>query len=484
MAEEPVNILLVDDEPRNLDVLEAVLQSSDCRLVRATSGEEALMALIREDFAAIVLDVHMPGMSGLEVAKLVKQRKRNQHIPILFLTAYYQEERDILRGYVAGAVDYLTKPIDAQILRSKVTVFVQLSRMTRALARVNDALFAEVLERQRAQEELRGSNDRLEARVQARTAELTQVNAELRRREETLDESRNAERRRREELEALMEAAPAAIWMTRDRECRCVTGNRAAYQMLRMPADADMMPWSGGAGPSHVEVYRGGARVEWSDLPMQVAARTGQPVLNQEFEFRFQDGTSTWAYGNASPLVDESGAVRGAVAVFTDISEQKQTEEALRAAKSEAEAASRAKDDFLAVLSHELRTPLNPALMIASEHERNPKLDPEIRAAFAAIREGIELEVGLIDDLLDLTRIAQRRIRLNVQPLDLHDLLRRTWDLVRMEAQSKNLQVVFLLNATNPWVQGDLVRLQQVFWNLFRNAARFTPAGGRVVQHG
>src|SRR6185295_3817969 len=128
-----VNILLVDDEPRNLDVLESSLESAEYNLVRALTAEEALMLLLEGDFAAIVLDIQMPRMNGIELANLIKQRRRTQHIPIIFLTAYFQEDKDVLQGYTSGAVDYLTKPINPQILRSKIAVFVDLFRKTRAL---------------------------------------------------------------------------------------------------------------------------------------------------------------------------------------------------------------------------------------------------------------------------------------------------------------------------------------------------------------
>jgi len=180
-ADLPIHLLLVDDQPRNLEVLEAILQAPEYRLVRATSGDEALLALMRDEFAAIVLDIQMPDMSGLELARLIKQRKRNQHIPILFLTAHYLEDTDVLDGYGAGAVDYLTKPIHPQILRSKVAVFVELFRTTRALARVNSALEIEIVHRRAAQEALHRANDQLEARVQQRTEELSRSEEQFRR---------------------------------------------------------------------------------------------------------------------------------------------------------------------------------------------------------------------------------------------------------------------------------------------------------------
>src|SRR3954468_124979 len=126
-------VLLVDDQVRNLDVLEAMLGDMDCGLVRATSAEEALLCVVRHDFAALVLDIKMPGMNGIELATLIKQRKRSHHVPILFLTAHSVNEEDVLRGYGAGAVDYLSKPINAEILRSKIGVFVELWCKTREL---------------------------------------------------------------------------------------------------------------------------------------------------------------------------------------------------------------------------------------------------------------------------------------------------------------------------------------------------------------
>src|SRR5262245_57922433 len=144
---EPINILLVDDEARNLDALEAILSSPDYRLLRARSADEALLALLQHDFAVIVLDIRMPDINGFELAQMIKQRKKNQHIPIIFLTAYLQDEKDVLEGYGAGAVDYLSKPLNPQILRSKVGVFVDLFRKTRELARLNEKMESEIEER-------------------------------------------------------------------------------------------------------------------------------------------------------------------------------------------------------------------------------------------------------------------------------------------------------------------------------------------------
>lgn len=175
----PINILLVDDEPKNLTALTTILDNSRYRLVCAQSADEALLFLVKEEFALIVLDIHMPGMSGFELAQLIKQRKKTASVPIIFLTAYYSEDQHELAGYETGAVDYLHKPINPSILRSKVGVFAELFMKTREIAAANQALVDEINERRRVQQELIVLNDELERRVEERSADLRQVAAEL-----------------------------------------------------------------------------------------------------------------------------------------------------------------------------------------------------------------------------------------------------------------------------------------------------------------
>ena len=174
-SDDAVPILLVDDQPANLDALEASLATTGCKFVLARSADAALLALLDQDFAAIVLDVMMPGMSGFELTTMIKRRERTRQVPILFLTARMLDQQDELRGYSAGAVDYLTKPLDPLILRAKIAVFVDLYRKRRALSRMNLELQRQIGERQKMSAELARVNADLEARVGERTAALAEV---------------------------------------------------------------------------------------------------------------------------------------------------------------------------------------------------------------------------------------------------------------------------------------------------------------------
>jgi PAS domain S-box-containing protein len=176
----PINILIVDDEPNNLTVLEALLADRSYRLVRAASAEEALLALIADEFALLILDINMPGMTGFELAQMIKTRKRNAHVPIIFLTAYYNEDQHVLEGYGTGAVDYLYKPVNAAALRSKVSVFAELHRKNRECGIANRFLLAEVANRRRIEKQLRNLNETLEQRVTERTNALRENETRLR----------------------------------------------------------------------------------------------------------------------------------------------------------------------------------------------------------------------------------------------------------------------------------------------------------------
>ncbi|HEY6228991.1 MAG TPA: ATP-binding protein [Verrucomicrobiae bacterium] len=164
-----VSILIVDDTPENLIAIEAVL-SDIGRLVKVTSGQEALRMLLKEEFAVILLDVNMPGMNGFETAALIRQRKNTEHVPIIFVTAISTTDTHMFKGYSLGAVDYIFTPVNAEVLRSKVSVFVELVRKSQAvklqakqLQEANEILRTEIDTRKKAEEALKESNEELEA---------------------------------------------------------------------------------------------------------------------------------------------------------------------------------------------------------------------------------------------------------------------------------------------------------------------------------
>jgi signal transduction histidine kinase len=355
--EQRVNILLVDDYPENLLALEATLGYLDQNIIKANSGREALKLLLNQDFAVILLDVHMPDMDGFETAALIREREKSQNIPIIFLTAMHKGEGQVFKGYSLGAVDYIFKPFEPEILKAKVSVFIELYKKTEEIKRQAELLQSKNQELDSTNRaivqlynEIEKKNDELEMRVQQRTSELARTNEEL--------FGEIAERKHAEEERT---------------------------QLL--------------------------------------------------------------------------------------ISEQK--------AREQAEAANRAKDEFLATVSHELRTPLTSILgwvrLLRSE-----EID---KAAFARGLETIERnaksQAKLIEDILDVSRIISGKLRIEVRPMDLVPIIEMAIDAVRPAAEAKAINIRTSLDAGG-LLRGDPNRLQQVVWNLLSNGVKFTPGGGEI----
>ncbi|HEY5297544.1 MAG TPA: PAS domain S-box protein [Verrucomicrobiae bacterium] len=214
----------------------------------------------------------------------------------------------------------------------------------------------------------------------------------------------------------------------------------------------------------------------------------GESMEHYETIRRKKDGTLINVSLTVSPVKDLHGKIIGASSIARDITERRHAEQKLeesfvreKAARQLAEAANRAKDDFLAALSHELRTPLNPVLLIASDSARDQELPPGVRTNFEIIRKNIELEARLIDDLLDMTRITCGKLTLNLQVLDARLILQDAIANVRSELNEKRLELMLNLKAKTHTIHGDAVRLQQVFWNVIKNAVKFTPGGGKII---
>jgi PAS domain S-box-containing protein len=453
-------VLIVDDQARNLDALEAMLASAECELVRATSADEALLCLLRNDFAAIVLDIRMPGMNGIELAKLIKQRKRSQHVPILFLTAHMVNDDDILRGYGVGAVDYLSKPVNAEILRSKIGVFVDAFRKTVALADLNQALRREVEQREKTQEALELANHELERRVRERTDALTRAHQGVRENEER--------------LRMALDVAQIAAW-----EWHLASGQMKwstdPEQLFKFP--------KGSFGPDlriartvHPE-DRG--RIEEATA---AALRTG----TYEIEYRAvrPDGGIAWITERGQRFSDQEG--ERIVGISRDVTAEReaaQERERLlkseRSARDEAVRHGRLKDEFLATLSHELRTPMNAVLGWLAILESGKPIR-EVHAALAVIRRNAEMQARLIEDLLDMNWLLSGNVRLDVGPIDVGALLQNTMQGLQPAADAKGIQLIASVDSMAGQILADSRRLQQVLWNLVHNAIKFTSKGGRV----
>lgn len=194
-----------------------------------------------------------------------------------------------------------------------------------------------------------------------------------------------------------------------------------------------------------------------------------------------RDGRRLWAEGAVTALEDENGRPGGFCKLVHDATEAYLAAEALRAAKEEADRANRSKDRFLAVLSHELRTPLAPITTAVHILERTAQVEERHRDLLPMIRRNVALEARLIDDLLDLTAISSGKVSLHKEKVDMHQLARAVAAMVDDAVREKNVSLELRLEAGCPWVDADQARMQQVLWNIIRNAVKFTPNGGRVT---
>jgi signal transduction histidine kinase/ActR/RegA family two-component response regulator len=202
---------------------------------------------------------------------------------------------------------------------------------------------------------------------------------------------------------------------------------------------------------------------------------------DHEHRIRGKNGLFFTILSRGIPIRDAAGVVRSWAGINLDISDRKRFITELRAAKEASEQASQAKDEFINVLSHELRTPLNPVLVAVQMLEHDQSLTADVRGWLSVIRRNVELEARLIDDLLDLTGILRGELVLHKEGRDVATLLKNVVDICRPEAQTKGLDIVTDLQATRTFAEVDPARLQQVFWNLLKNAIKFTQGGGRIT---
>jgi PAS domain S-box-containing protein len=272
------------------------------------------------------------------------------------------------------------------------------------------------------------------------------------------------------------------------------------YAIFLLDPEGRITHWNEGAArvKGYAEAEALGRHVSLFYPPEQVTAGVPERQLQEAAaQSRFHEenwrvrkgGERFWAEELIVPLRDEeSGALLGFAKICRDLSERKAAEderarllEAEQAARQAAEAADRAKDRFLAALSHELRTPLAPVQLALFNLQHEEQLSPAGRETVAMIGRNLEVERQLIDDLLDVSRIVHGKLELRPEPVDLHGCVRAALEVCRSALGAKGLQVALHLDAANPTVGGEEARLQQVFWNLLHNAAKFTPPGGAVT---
>jgi signal transduction histidine kinase/ActR/RegA family two-component response regulator len=291
-------------------------------------------------------------------------------------------------------------------------------------------------------------------------------------RSQELRRSEELARRRATELQALFDAVPAAVFITRDPSGRSMEGNDLCYEMLRAPRGS-AISLTAPDPPDHFRVLRDGVPVPPEALPIQVAASQGVEVRNFELALEFKDGTVRHILANATPLRDDQGRPNGAVATFIDITERRKVEEALREGDQR-------KTDFLAVLSHELRNPLAPIRNSVFTLDRSPPGSDAARRANEVLHRQTEHLTRLVDDLLDINRITHGKIELQRTSLDAREVVRRSCDDMRAVFDQRGLGLQLSLCDSPVWVDADASRLAQMVENLLGNALKFTPQGGRV----
>lgn len=264
------------------------------------------------------------------------------------------------------------------------------------------------------------------------------------------------------------------------------------YAIFPMDVDGRITGWNVGAerlfGYAEHEIVGQSAAVlftpedriaEAAPRELRVAAERG--VSDVERPHQRRDGSRFHASSVVTPIRDERGELVGFAKVARDVTERRRHEDQLERAREVAEQANRAKDQFLAVLSHELRTPLTPVLTTAQMLERDASLPERVRDAFRLIRRNVELETRLIDDLLDLTRVSRGKMTLNLTTVDVHAKILHVIEMCRDEANDNGVRLDAQLESPRCHVRGDAARVQQIVWNLIKNAVKFTPAGGRIT---
>ena len=412
-------LLLVEDEITNRDFLREVL-AGGYEVESVESAEQALAATQRRLPDVVLADVMLPGIDGIELTRRLRADSATATVPIVLLTGSTDKELT-LRGLEAGADDFLNKPLNLVELEVRLHAHRHLIALRREAAVIH-------------------GNERYRVIVEsARDFAIF-----------TYDEHGS-----------VLSWNPGA---------EAITGFSAA-EIIGQPFDAIYTPQDRDRGVPAMETRR--------------AHRTGR-FINERWHQR-KDGTLFWGSGIVMPLREDKARpscmkiLRDQTAVHLTQVENARLLKTAQEATREAKIANQTKDRFLATLSHELRTPLTPVTFALHMLARQKDLPDTVREAHDMIGRSVNTELHLIEDLLDISRIAHGKFELRPVPTDLHEVVRQAVELCQEEIADKNLELNVALEAEQRWTMGETTRLQQVFWNLLKNAAKFTPPGGQIT---
>ncbi|BAY42717.1 multi-sensor hybrid histidine kinase [Scytonema sp. HK-05] len=539
MSEPLVTILHVDDNETNRYVVARVLRSAGFAVMEATTGEAGLQAIAQAEPGLVILDVQLPDTNGFEVCRQIKSNSATANLPVLHLSAHFTESRDKAQGLDSGADAYLAQPVEPIELIATVKALLRMRRaeeLASAMAREWQTTFDSISDGVG----LLDKEGKFLRCNKAMTKLLNKPSSEIigRRHQDMMQMAlgcdvtpflRVQESRHRQSLvihtlgrwfsvtvdPALDEFGKftgavynlADITVQRQAEIalrsseerfRLLLENVKDYAIFFLDSQGRINGWSLGAeyilGYQEAEILGQPSGIIFipEDLQqgedkkeLEKAVAEGR-AENERWHLR-KDGSRFWASGIATRLIDEAGQLRGFCKIMRDLTERKRAEderaqllEREQEARSAAEAANRMKDEFLATLSHELRSPLN-AMLGWTRLLNTRKFDEATTArAMETIERSAKSQAQLVEDLLDVSRIIQGKLRLNVRPIGLVSVIEAALETVRPAADAKEIQLQSALDRTAGPVAGDSDRLQQVVWNLLSNAIKFTPKGGLV----
>lgn len=433
-----INIMLVDDHPENLLALQAVLDSPEYNLVTAKSGMEALKFLLQEDFDLILLDVSMPGLNGFETAAMIRERPKNRRVPIIFVTAINKSESDAARGYSIGAIDYIVKPFDPDILRSKVAALMELSY---------------------------------------KSSELKKEIESIRKSEQASKEEEIAklEKASHERFRNLANAIPQIVWIAGpDGRIDFFNDRWFAYTGLTFE-ESEGWGWKKAVHPEDLPGY----------LDRWEKTRNEPGFFEIQYRLRQADGTYRWHLGRALPDQDQGKPVAW-LGTSTDIDEQKKSEVVLQQKSVVAEEAARLKSEFVSHVSHELRTPLNAIIGYSSlllDETYGPMSGRQKFPVEGVHRNALELR-NLINNVLDLSRIESGKMPIFSEPVDLRRLLPEIVEDVKPLMKGKEVALRWKIQDDLITIQSDQSKIRHIFLNLFTNAIKFTESGAITLSAG